>query len=558
MYLCCSLTGCDIFYKEQFNISQVEYDFGLSEVPWVFQVWKKETADTPLFFSVDSSEDWIICQPKTGSTSGPNDRKSVAVRVNRFALSKGTHEGTIEVTSLLSRTKRIKIKIYISDEEEKADLHLTNVTRQYSSPYLLDYTFNIRDRQQTPIIAEPGQFQFTCLENGVRVSASETGARLALASTKQMKCVLLMDYTASVCNPANGDVNQNGLADTVEEMEYGVKELFLPSLSEDTQVAIMEFHREKPPGMVAGFTSDKQYLKTRVDAIRSEYVAAFPGPSRCWDAMALALAEFRITARSEDESRNIVIITDGRDESSYLKPEQVLAVAKELGVRVYAIGMGKELDVSSLVPLTYESAGTLQVAETREDITKAFEEVLQDIYGQYTVRWATLKRGIDAFLPTFGLVVAGKRAVYTASQTYRPLDHAGNVLLGNLRMVESEGKGTTPVYLRVGYLPRYVREFRMYLRSPYKYKVRKVAGVDGGLCESWNLSVEPASADTGVWITLASPDPDDLGTSLPFAAFGPLLRFDVAKANDGSPAFDIVYLDNDIYAGRNQQFVFEE
>jgi hypothetical protein len=102
-----------------------------------------------------------------------------------------------------------------------SDIHISDVRPVYSSPYLLDFNFHLRDQNDHALWIDPAQFHVTCREAGVTnnnkpilpgfpISESETGFRLMLANRKQLKGFLVLDYTRSMTDPfLNPDDNLN-------------------------------------------------------------------------------------------------------------------------------------------------------------------------------------------------------------------------------------------------------------------------------------------------------------------------------------------------------------
>ena len=108
------------------------------------------------------------------------------------------------------------------------DLVLGGVAANYAPPYLVDFTFSLHDKDGNPILNNPVDFLVTCVENGVAISPDESPYYFARASSKQLKCFLVMDYTASMASLSNGDTNGNGVSDAIDNMEAAVKDVFLP------------------------------------------------------------------------------------------------------------------------------------------------------------------------------------------------------------------------------------------------------------------------------------------------------------------------------------------
>ncbi len=541
-----ALGGCEPF-PGAIEVSQQFYDFGLSDIPWTFQVWTDNPNVDILTFYVSTEQDWLVITPGSGVSHGPDDKQTITVSVNRALLPPGTHRGTISVSAFGYGTKRIAVSAHVAGQPGERPMQITNLSRNYTAPYLLDFTFSLRDEDGYPILGKPEQFKVRCMENGAAVSHFETGVQLSKAVDKQIKCVLVLDYTASMADPRNGDSDGDGKSDAIEAMEAAAKEVFIEQLRDDALVAIYEFHRDQPPELVCDFSSDKEYLNDCIDSIWDDYVAGYPGTSCAWDAVCAAIEKY--TPESQmDESRSILLLSDGRDESSVHRPQKVADRAAEAGVRIYAIGFGVELDVAALRLITSQTQGDFHIADTAADMSPMFHRIVTDIESQYTLRWATLRRGELEFLPAFRISAGEYVATYNSETPYVPIEYTGDTARGMLRAVTSETDDGTNVLLRASYMPRYITEILLYVRSPYDFRVVKVGEEESGLCADWLMTVYEDPQHGGVWVHFQSTAPEDIFTALPYASFGPLVRFRFEQVFAGETTpFEIISIDNSLY-----------
>jgi hypothetical protein len=435
-------------------------------------------------------------------------------------------------------------------------LSIQNLTWEYSTPYLLDFTFTLRDQNDHAVQVPPKVFQVQALEDGQPISRTETGYQLVGATGKQMRSMLVLDYTNSMAEVAtNGDSDGDGLSDSIEAMQEACK-VFFESVNEDAQVGIVEFHNDFDPEIVAEFTNNHEHLSAEVDRIWTEVVQMNPGETHVWDAVYRALEKFRVE-NVADEQRFIIFLTDGDDTSSIHRPDSVIALARSRGVRLYSVGFGVDLKPDQIEPVTAATEGRYyEAGASPAELRGKFEEIIRDLGGQYTLRWATLRRTPDPFSPSFEVSLSGNAVSAEAGAPHIPTEHAGNVRRGVLRFVGSPVVDrTTTVYLRADYVPRNVRHIRLRLRSDHPFRVQRVPAFSGGLIEDWTVTTTYLGSSEHE-IDMVSPNPLNISTAIPFASFGPLLRFQFMDLPSLDALFarpDDVRVDNSLYATTGKQ-----
>jgi formylglycine-generating enzyme required for sulfatase activity len=430
-------------------------------------------------------------------------------------------------------------------------LKIEEVSSFYGEPYLLDFNFALRDQNERAVIIDPAQITVVCKEDGAAISASETGFRLLAAANKQLKCFLVLDYTLSMADPAvNGDTDGDGISDAIETMETAAKTL-IGTLNADAQVGLYEFHREDtahPPQKVSDLTVDKAGLTNHIDRIWSDYVQFFPAATRVWDAVYAAVQEYP-TTRLVDEQRVVVFLSDGRDESSTRTPNDVISSAQARGVKVYAIGFGNELTPAPLQSIATSTGGRFYAALTVAQLAARFQQITDDLRGNYVLRWATLKRS-GSFTPSFTLTYQSLSPTYIGTR-YSPGGYAGDVLQGRLVFDAALDEGVATVGLRAYYVPRFITRIRLNYTTDKPLTVQKVAVAEGGVApDNWVFEHNAAQG----WIELRSPNPQNIFTALPYATQGKLVRFALSGVKDLSTCFSNFTVDNTLYSAGGQSF----
>ena len=207
------------------------------------------------------------------------------------------------------------------------------------------------------------------------------------------------------------------------------------------------------------------------------------------------------------------------------------------------------INTNALQRLTSQTLGRYYEAATTADLPDQFLKIVKDIDGQYILRWATLKRASKFFQPSFQVTVDGFTAWYntnvsfmtnimvdtntmpattniTVTNTtadYFPPAWSNDVRVGSMRLVADADVGPQTVRLRATYAPRYVREIRLGYRANYLAPPAESAG-PGEILSGWSMT-ETNDGTNGFILTLVSPDPTNLLTSVPYELFGDLVTF---------------------------------
>lgn len=461
-------------------------------------------------------------------------------------------------------------------------LSISDLETNYSSPYLLDFQFSLRDDNDSTLgnglVVAPQLLSATCREDGKAISPSETAVILTRATSKLFKTELVLDFTESVASLSNGDTNNDGVSDAVDAMVAGAQD-FVNQQQNGAQVGVFEFHREDvDPQQVVPLTTDKALLDSSIAGIWTNYVQSFPAASRAWDALLSAITDLGTT--NQDEQHYVILVSDGQDESSFATIDQVITAATNAHVKVFCIGFGSELDPTQLQLLATSTGGRYLDAQTASSITAAFDQIGKDFNSLYLLRWATLKRSTNAFMPSFEITYQGFTAFSPTNDVtmtvdtntmppttnfmtnfaispYIPTQHTGSVTVGSLRLAANAQVLPDAITLRATYVPRYIRQLRIHYRANWPCVTSLQSTNPGEMLAGWSLS-ETNDGAGGKWLLISSSNTQNLATSIPFASLGSLVEFKMRDMLYSSNAFSFIAIDNTIYTNTgNQSFVFE-
>jgi len=533
-----ALGGCD-FKQNAIAVSNTSIDFSRNETPYAMYVWNNNDMIAKLTVAVTADESWILPNVEEvvsgkpeDADLGPFDKRAVIIRIDRTQLPKGESKGTITLTSKGIKPRTIDIRVWMDADGRLDAINLVNPVATYSKPYVIDFAFGLKDSRGNAVVAEPNQFTVQGFEDNNEIG-SETGLQLRRAAARQLKLDLVMDYSLVMQNSDGA----------IQAMEDTAKNILLPALNTEALVGVTEFHRDdRDAENVSDFTIDRAYTRGRIDAIQPEIVRGWYSGPRLFDAVVESSHKFN-EGEPLQESRHMVLMTAGRDTSSVYTMDDAVYAAAQRGIHVSVIGFGQDVDLPVMLDMTGRTGGIYYPAEQVSDLPDALRQIVDNLAGQYILRWASLRRVDESFRPSFAISYGSDRGTFKPDFDFNPDDFAGNVLRGMLRLVNSGTPDSAAVVLRADYLPRFVREIWIHADSSLPFTANVVSPVDDGIIGDWSVEVADDTERGGQRIHLASP-----GDPVPFASFGPLVRFDFASPPPADvPLFEEMYMDNSIY-----------
>ncbi len=202
---------------------------GAEAMPFTYQITGSEF---PTNFGAEDLPLGLTVNPNTGRISGT-------------PVYGGDFYSTIFATNLWGVGSAVLH--FIFDYAPVNGLSISDLQTNYSSPYLLDFQFSLRDDNDPMIgnglVVAPQLLSAVCREDDKAISPSETAVILTRATSKLFKTELVLDFTESVASLSNGDTNNDGISDAVDAMVAGAQD-FVDQQRNGAQVGVYEFHRE--------------------------------------------------------------------------------------------------------------------------------------------------------------------------------------------------------------------------------------------------------------------------------------------------------------------------
>ncbi len=230
-------------------------------------------------------------------------------------------------------------------------------------------------------------------------------------SQQAISIVLLIDTSGSM-----NDVDSSGGSALGVAKEAAIS--FVNSLNMPLdQVSVISFNSNVI--QLQPFSSDVEALTQTIENLTAE------GETRLYDA---AFDSVELAASLPPGRKAIVLLTDGQDTESRLTDDDVKEKAEEIGIPIYTIGLGPEVDQLSLERLATLSGGRYLEAPLISDIIASFEVLSEQLRQQYVITFES-DLPADDRRHTLGLSVKNDERTGSDASSYVARSRPGNVVI---------------------------------------------------------------------------------------------------------------------------------
>lgn len=153
---------------------------------------------------------------------------------------------------------------------------------------------------------------------------------------------------------------------------------FLERLYPKDQASVVSF--DENVRVRAEFTTDRAQLKKAIKEI------SVVGNTALYDALNKAQ---QLLKASVLDRKAIVVLTDGRENSSLISEPEILKQCKEAGVPVYTIGLGPDISEDVLKTMASNSGGHYSHAPTANDLFALYLQVAEELNSQYLLEFTS-------------------------------------------------------------------------------------------------------------------------------------------------------------------------
>ncbi len=180
---------------------------------------------------------------------------------------------------------------------------------------------------------------------------------------------MALDQSGSMKEPADDQ-------DTAPKMDAlrRAATLFIDKSHPQAETALLPFSTRV--GALGAFTRNKAALKTQVANLKPEGETAFLDAT--YDAVAA------LDAYNPPGKRFVVVLTDGKDNSSRHRQEDVIARARDADVVLHMLAFGRkdELDAVTMSALAKATHGSFSHAHNQDELIKRFQDLSIELHTQ--------------------------------------------------------------------------------------------------------------------------------------------------------------------------------
>jgi len=177
---------------------------------------------------------------------------------------------------------------------------------------------------------------------------------------------------------------------------------FISGIKKDVNIGVM------------GFASDvhvlSKFTKDYAEAAKSPFTDDIHGGTALYDAVIASVEKLA----SQSGNKTLLVMTDGMNSEGANSIEDAIAAANDRHVRIYAVGLGQEIDKDGLERLTNATGGRVYYTYDPEKLASIYNRVYAESDAVYYVTYPISGKNIDRI---FEVTLTAERS-NTASVTY--------------------------------------------------------------------------------------------------------------------------------------------
>ena len=260
------------------------------------------------------------------------------------------------------------VTVTVSGDGKGLNVSINQVSTNCPNPNpTVTLYITVSDEDGDPLVPPLSQGQFVLYENGTKIAPGDITFDDTVTSPKSI--ALVLDISAS-------------MQDAIDEMQTAAENFInqLDFVSDEAE--IIRFAKRIELGTLTGFTSNKADLIDAIQAALPPINDDFRKFTAMYDAVEQAVADS--AAQGPGRRRAVVVIADGRDNSSFADLNELIDQALESGVPVFTIGLG-DVNAENMQQLADETGGQYYYAPDEGDLDAIYDQISAIISSQYTL-----------------------------------------------------------------------------------------------------------------------------------------------------------------------------
>jgi len=321
---------------------------------------------------------WVaLADPLTPPFSIENDNcsqktlaslRTCTLQVRFSPVSQGAFNNTFDIPS--NDPDENPVTVTVSGDGKGLNVSINQVSTSCPSKTVTLY-ITVSDSAGNPLALT--QDKFSLSENGAPIAPGDITFDDMVASPQSI--ALVLDISASM-----------ELRDAIDEMQAAAVS-FINNLSAPPDEAeIIRFAKGVEPVPAPVFTSDPDALKVAINTDPNINPVEFRDGTAMYDAVERAVTD--TAAQGPGRRRAVVVIADGRDNSSFADLNELIDQALEKGVPVFTIGLG-DVNAEIMQQLADETGGQYYYAPDESDLDAIYDKISEIISSQYTLAYTS-------------------------------------------------------------------------------------------------------------------------------------------------------------------------
>jgi Ca-activated chloride channel family protein len=255
----------------------------------------------------------------------------------------------------------VRAVAYTPDGNSTEDLVFVNSpegsnVEQLNVQFVELYT-SVLDRGGHPVLGL-AQKDFTVAEDGVR----QTVSRFERVNDLPIHAAVVLDSSGS-------------MEKSLQQARDAALGFLKNTIQPKDRAAVITFNDH--PNIGVKFSNDLDTLAGGLAGLKAERGTSL------WDTIIFTLFYFN----GVKGQRAILLLTDGRDESSRFTYEDALDDARRAGVTIYTIGLGEDIDKRKLTKLSEETGGRAFFIKGAAELAAIYATIQEDLRSQYLIAY---------------------------------------------------------------------------------------------------------------------------------------------------------------------------